>query len=97
MLIRARPNPRDNNGGHKSVQLVVLHIDEIVDGELPASRKATLLEKHMTGCTSCRDEAEVVHALKRGIARVAEEADAQVLEHLNALARRLCSGEHHDG
>jgi anti-sigma factor RsiW len=75
---------------------VVLHIDEIVDGELPASRKAKLLEKHMSGCSSCRDEAEVVHALKRGIARVAQEADAQVLEHLNALARKLCSGEHHD-
>jgi len=75
---------------------VVLHIDEIVDGELPASRKAKLLEKHMTGCSSCRDEAEVIHALKRGIARVATEADAEVLEHLQTLARRLCSGEHHD-
>ena len=75
---------------------VVLHIDEIVDGELPASRKAKLLERHVTGCSSCRDEAEVVHALKRGIARVAQEADADVLEHLHALARKLCSGEHHD-
>jgi len=75
---------------------VVLHIDEIVDGELPASRKAKLLEKHMTGCSSCRDEAEVIHALKRGIARVAQDADAQVLEHLQVLARKLCSGEHHD-
>ena len=73
---------------------VVLHIDEIVDGELPASRKAKLLEKHMTGCSSCRDEADVVHALKRGIARVAQDADAEVLEHLHTLARRLCSGEH---
>lgn len=75
---------------------VVLHIDEIVDGELPPSRKATLLEKHMTACSSCRDEAEVVLALKRGIARVAQDADADVLEHLHSLARRLCSGEHHD-
>jgi anti-sigma factor RsiW len=75
---------------------VVLHIDEIVDGELPPSRKAKMLEKHMTACSSCRDQAEVVHALKRGIARVAQEADAEVLEHLQSLARRLCSGEHHD-
>jgi len=75
---------------------VAVHIDEIVDGELPATRKAKLLEKHMTGCNSCRDEAEVVRALKRGIARVAQEADPEVVERLHKLARRLCSGESHD-
>jgi hypothetical protein len=38
----------------------------------------------------------VILALKRGIARVALEADAEVVEHLHLLARKLCSGEHHD-
>jgi anti-sigma factor RsiW len=75
---------------------VVAHIDEIVDGELPATRKAKLLERHMTACNSCKGEAEVILALKRGIARVALEADAEVVEHLRMLARKLCSGEHHD-
>ncbi len=72
---------------------VATHIDELVDGELPPSRKAKLLESHMTGCNHCRGEAEVVRALKRGIARVAQDADPDVLEHLHKLAGRLCSGE----
>jgi hypothetical protein len=75
---------------------VVAHIDEIVDGELHAMRKAKLLERHMTGCNSCKDEAEVVLALKRGIARVAQEADPEVVAKLHELARRLCKGERPD-
>jgi hypothetical protein len=86
---------RRRRAGYLCVE-VVAHIDEIVDGELPVTRKAKLLEKHMTGCNSCRDEAEVVLALKRGIARVAQEADPEVVERLHTLARRLCSGEAHD-
>lgn len=75
---------------------VVTHIDQIVDGELPPGRKAKLLEQHMTGCHHCSEEAEIVRALKRGIARVAQDADPEVLEHLHGLARRLCSGEQCD-
>jgi anti-sigma factor RsiW len=70
----------------------IVHIDEIVDGELPASRKARLLEQHLTGCNSCLREAEVVRALKRAIVRVAAEADAEVVARLEVLARGLCSG-----
>jgi anti-sigma factor RsiW len=72
---------------------VAIHIDEIVDGELPATRKAKILERHLTGCSTCRGEAEVIVALKRGVARVSQEADAETVARLRELARRLCSGE----
>ena len=71
----------------------IVHIDEIVDGELPASRKARLLEQHLTGCNSCLREIEVVRALKQAIVRVSAEADAEVVARLEGLARGLCSGK----
>jgi len=73
---------------------VAVHIDEIVDGQLPPTRKARILEKHLTGCHSCHEEAEVIRALKRGIIRVSQEADPQTVARLHDLAHRLCRGDH---
>jgi anti-sigma factor RsiW len=73
---------------------VAVHIEEIVDGELPSARKARVLESHLTGCNSCLKEAEVLRALKRGIQRVSQDADPEIVARLNELAQRLCSGKH---
>jgi anti-sigma factor RsiW len=67
-------------------------IEEIVDGELPPTKAARVLEQHLIDCPPCRDEAEVVRALKGAIARVSGEADPEVVDRLQDLARRLCEG-----
>ncbi|MGH7856572.1 MAG: anti-sigma factor family protein [Candidatus Binatia bacterium] len=65
-------------------------IQEIVDGELPPSRKVRLLERHLAACERCQGEAEIVRQLKRAIARVANEADPGMVGRLNDLAQLLC-------
>lgn len=65
-------------------------IQEIVDGELPATRKVRLLERHLAACERCQGEAEVIRQLKRAISRVAQEADPGVVGRLQDLARSLC-------
>lgn len=67
-------------------------IDEIVDGELPPSKAARAMERHLDACPPCRDQADVLLALKRGIARVSGEADPEVVRKLEEHARRLCTG-----
>lgn len=72
---------------------VSTHIDEIVDGELPPSRKAKLLESHLASCEYCRRKAEGIRQLKQHIARVGQTCDQETVDRLHNLARRLCSGE----
>lgn len=67
-------------------------IQEIVDGELPPSRKVRLLERHLKVCGFCGTEADVVRRLKNAIARAAADADPDTVDRLNQLARRLCEG-----
>jgi hypothetical protein len=67
-------------------------IEEIVDGELPPTKAARILEQHIRDCPPCRNEAEVVHTLKVAIARVSKDADPEVVGRLEDLARRLCEG-----
>ena len=78
---------------HHICVLVSTHIDEIVDGELPPSRKARALEEHLSSCGYCRGKAESVRALKQHIARVGKHCEPEMVERLENLARRLCSGE----
>ena len=75
---------------------VSTHIDQIVDGELPPGRKTTLIEAHLSGCSYCRGQADSVRRLKQHIARVGSDCDAETVERLRNLARRLCSGEECD-
>lgn len=68
-------------------------IQEIVDGQLPATRKARILERHLVACRRCKGEVTVIMELKSAIARVSCEADPEVVDRLERLARRLCEGE----
>jgi anti-sigma factor RsiW len=69
------------------------HVQEIVDGEIPPGRAATILERHIEACPPCKVEAESIRMLKAAVARVMPEADAECVERLNNLARRLCQGQ----
>jgi hypothetical protein len=68
------------------------HIQEIVDGEMTPS-KAKHLQAHLDACEGCEVEAEVLRGLKEAIARVGQQTDAQCVQRLDDLARRLCSGQ----
>ena len=71
-----------------------IHIQEIVDGEITAA-KAKQLTVHLSECPPCELEAETIRGLKQAIARVSCEADPQLVQRLDELARRLCSrGDH---
>lgn len=79
-----------NRRARELCRRTVGRIQEIVDGELPASRKMRLLERHLAACERCQGEAEVIRQLKRAIARVSQEADPGMVGRLQDLAQRLC-------
>jgi anti-sigma factor RsiW len=68
-------------------------IQQVVDGELPASRKTRILERHLVACRRCKGEVTAILELKAAIARVSCEADPEVVAKLETLARRLCEGQ----
>jgi anti-sigma factor RsiW len=67
-------------------------IQEIVDGEIPPSKAAKELERHLAECPPCYREAETIRSLKQAIVRVSGEADPETVDRLRALGRRLCEG-----
>ncbi|MGH2759702.1 MAG: anti-sigma factor family protein [Actinomycetota bacterium] len=67
-------------------------IQEIVDGELPPSKAAKVLERHLVDCPPCLQEAEALRALKQAVARVSGEADPETVDRLRSLGRQLCDG-----
>jgi anti-sigma factor (TIGR02949 family) len=68
------------------------HVQEIVDGELPAG-KAKDLRRHLEACERCGDEATVARLMKQAICRVSGQADAETVRRLEELGRRLCEGQ----
>lgn len=66
-------------------------IQEIVDGELPPSKAAKALERHLIECPPCLQEAEALRTLKDAVARVSGDADPETVERLRALGRQLCN------
>ncbi len=70
------------------------HIQEIVDGEITAA-KAKQLASHLSECPPCELEAEAIKGLKQAIARVGCEADPQLVQRLDELARKLCTRRDH--
>lgn len=71
-------------------------LQEIVDGEVGASRAEQILAKHLHACQNCNAEAEVIRDLKEAIARVGSDADPELVSTLEDLAGRLCRGEFED-
>ena len=71
-----------------------VHIQEIVDGEMTAV-KAKVLSRHLSECPPCELEAEAIKGLKQAIARVGCEADPQLVQRLDELARKLCTRRDH--
>lgn len=71
----------------------IARVDEVVDRELPASRRR-VLHKHIEACRRCTSEAEAVAELKEAVRRVGCQADPVVVAKLEDLGRRLCRGEH---
>ena len=65
-------------------------IQEIVDGELPPTKAAKALERHLVECPPCLQEAEALRTLKEAVARVSSDADPETVERLRALGRQLC-------
>jgi anti-sigma factor RsiW len=71
-------------------------VQEIVDGELPHGHTARTLERHLTACTRCGEEAEAIRTLKQAIIRVCGDCEPEAVAKLEALARDLCEGHQHD-
>jgi len=67
-------------------------VQEIVDGEIPHGHTARTLERHLTACRRCGEEAEAIRTLKIAITRVCGECDPEAVAKLHQLARRLCEG-----
>lgn len=65
-------------------------IQEIVDGEVPATAAGRELQRHLDACIRCSQEAEVFEELKSAIARVGDEADPELVSKLERYAQRLC-------
>ena len=70
----------------------LLRVQEIVDGELPHGHTARTLEKHLSACGRCGEEAEAVRTLKIAIARVCGDCDPDAVAKLESLAQRLIEG-----
>jgi hypothetical protein len=71
----------------------VERIQEIVDGEIGATKAERILTKHLAACKSCNSHAEVIKELKIAIVRVSDDADPELVATLEDLARKLCRGD----
>jgi anti-sigma factor RsiW len=71
----------------------VERIQEIVDGEIGATKAERILTKHLAACKSCNAHAEVIKELKIAIVRVSDDADPELVSTLEDLARKLCRGD----
>ncbi len=91
-LLAYLPGTRDwrKRRDHEICVKAYERVQEIVDGELPATKAARVLEHHLEQCPPCHQEAEMVRSLKQAIHRVSCEADAETVQRLEKLARQLC-------
>lgn len=65
------------------------HVQTIVDGELPATKRTAELIEHLDKCGGCGVEAEKVRELKAAIARCSCGCDEEMVSRLRDFASRI--------